>query len=138
MHLLLFRLISLALLSALLTGCGTTSAPTESSTKTTDKTVNSTMDASSSSTPGKNSSTARAEQFSRENFARIKADMAVGGGEHLAALAVLLDVPPKNEERFFALTRTQYAALYATSDTDAGRMLTRLNHAMAADPFLSH
>jgi len=133
---LLYCLIGLTLLSFLLTGCGTTSAPTESSTNTTDKTVNSTTDTTSSSTPGKSSSTTRAEQFTRVNFARVKADMAVGSGEHLAALAVLLDVPPDNEERFFSLARERYAVLYATPETDAGLMLARLNYAMAADPEL--
>ncbi len=126
----------MGLLSFLLTGCGTTSAPTEGSTNTTDNTVNSTTDTTSSSTPGKNSSTARAEQFTRENFAGVQADMAVGKGEHLSALAALLDVPPADEDRFFALTRQQYAVLYASPDTDAGLMLARLNQAMAADPEL--
>ena len=132
----LYTLICLSLLSFLLTGCGTTLAPTEGSTNTTDKTVNSTTDTTSSSTPGKSSSAAGAEQFTRENFAGVQADMAVGKGEHLSALAVLLDVPQDNEERFFSLTRKQYAVLYATPDTDAVLMLARLNLAMAADPEL--
>ncbi len=136
MKYILFSLLGPALLSLVLTGCGTTSAPTESSTKTTDKTVNSTTDATSSSTPGKSSSSARAEQFTRSNFAGVQADMAVGGGEHLAALAVLLNVPPADEDRFFALTRQQYAVLYATPETDAALMLARLNYAMAVDPEL--
>ncbi len=132
----LISFIGLALLSFALTGCGTTSAPTESSTKTIDKTVNSTSDTTSSSTPGKSNSTAQTEQFTKENFAGVQADMAVGEGEHLAALAVLLNVSPADEDRFFALTRERYAVLYATPETDAALMLARLNHAMAVDPEL--
>lgn len=127
------RPVALILLPFFLAGCGTTSAPTESSTKTFDKTTNSTTDTTSSSTPDKSSSTARAERFTQENFAQVKTDMATGGGEHLAALAMLLEVPLDQEERFFFLSKERYAALYGTPNTTAGLMLTRLRGAMDAD-----
>ena len=118
-------------------GCGTTSAPTESSTNTIDKTTNSTTDATSSTSPGSGDGSARAEEFTRLNYAQVQADMAAGGGEHLAALACLLEIPPEQEQRFFVLSREKYAMLYSTPSTTPRRMLTRLSREMAADPQLN-
>ena len=94
------------------------------------------MDTTSSSTPDNSSSTARAEKFTQENFAQVKADMATGGGEHLAALAMLLEIPVAQEAFFFSLSKEHYTTLYGTPNTTARRMLTRLSRAMAADPQL--
>jgi hypothetical protein len=127
----------LVVLPFFLAGCGTTSAPTESSTKTLDKTSNSTMDATSSTSPGNKSSEARAEQFTRENYARVKRDMAAGGGEYLTALGVLLEVPLEKEDVFFALSRKKYATLYPVPQTTASQMLANLHLAMSADPQLT-
>jgi hypothetical protein len=128
----------LIVLSLFPAGCGTTSAPTESSTKTLDKTSNSTMDATSSTSPGNKGSEARAEQFTRENYARVKRDMAVGGGEYLAALGVLLDVPPTKEKDFFSLSREKYATLYPAPHTSASQMLALLHREMSIDPYFTH
>ncbi len=119
-----------------LVGCGTTSAPTESSTNTSDNTTNSTLDVTSSTTPGSADSTARAEAFTHQNYAQIQADMAVGGGEYVAALAYLLQIPPDLEQQFFHLSREKYTTLYGTPNTTPQRMLTRLRREMAADPQL--
>lgn len=120
--------LSFALLWLLLflVGCGTTSAPTESSTKTLDKTTNSTTDTTSSSTPGSNSSSAQAEKFTRHNFAQVQADMAAGGGEHLASLASLLEIPPEQQDKFFRYSRRQFTSLYPTPETTPELLLTRL------------
>jgi len=93
------------------------------------------MDASSSTSPGHKSSEARAEQFARENYARVKRDMAVGGGEYLSALGTLLDVPPAREKDFFALSQKKYATLYPAPRTTASQMLARLRREMSIDPY---
>ena len=128
--------VGFILVSFLLVGCGTTSAPTESSTNTSDNTTNSTMDVTSSTTPGSADSAAQVEVFTRRNYAQIQADMAVGGGEYIAALACLLQIPPDREQHFFHLSRDKYTTLYKTPNTTPQRMLTRLRREMAVDPQL--
>jgi len=126
-------IVTLIVLASFLSGCGTTSAPTESTTNTTDKTTNSTMDATSSSTPGESDSAAQAAKFTQNNFVQVKTDMANGGGEHLTALASLLQVPADKREQFFALSQEKYTVLYATPSTTPRQMLVRLNLEMNAE-----
>ena len=126
-------IVALIALTSFLSGCGTTSAPTESTTNTTDKTSNSTMDATSSSTPGESDSAAQAAKFTQNNFVQVKTDMANGGGEHLTALASLLQVPEDKKEQFFALSQEKYAVLYESSSTTPQQMLARLNLEMDAE-----
>lgn len=122
---------------ALLSGCATTTAPTEASTNTFDKTSNVSLDATSSTSPGSSSSdSAKAEAFTHTNFARVKMDMATGGGEHLQSLAALLHVSPDRQDAFFTLTREKFAVLYSSEATTPHEMLARLNIELAARPEL--
>ena len=128
----LMWLVTLIVSASFLSGCGTTSAPTESTTNTSDKTSNSTMDTTSSSTPGESDSAAEAAKFTQNNFVQVKTDMASGGGEHLTALASLLQVPVTQREQFFALSQEKYTVLYQTPNTTPQQMLARLHFEMDA------
>ena len=128
----IFMAITFIVMVFSLSGCGTTSAPTESTTNTTDKTSNSTMDATSSTSPGKAATEEQVEKFTENNFAQVKVDMARGGGEHLTALAALLNIPKEQENAFFALTQEKYISLYQTDETTVQQMLARLNIERAA------
>jgi hypothetical protein len=110
-------LLSVAL--PLLAACAVTTAPTESSTETVDKTTQATSDLTSSTSPGSSSSLAQAEHFTRIHMASIRQDMAVGGGEHLEALAELLGVGEDAYPAFAARARQQYPILFAGAQPEA-------------------
>lgn len=70
-------------------------------------------------------------------FESLKQEMAQGGGEHLAALAILLGVPAEAHPTFFALVQEQYAALLRSQDTTPLMMLESVQRAMRAHPVLA-
>ncbi len=114
-------------------GCSPTSAPTESVTNTVDNTVNGVIDFSSSSTPGSSDSgSAGVEAFTRANYADLKMEMAAGSGEHVQALATLLDIPGEKRCRFFTLLKQEYGSLYPTPQTPPDVMLASLYTTMDA------
>ena len=120
--------------------CATTTAPTESSSKTFRNTTDASSKFTSSTSPGGGSSeSAKKEQalaFSKVNLERIKTDMALGGGEHLTSLATLLDIPAHNQQEFFALTKTNFSALFDYENTTAEELLARLDNELDANPNL--
>ncbi|WP_447975032.1 DUF3015 family protein [Nitrospira sp. Kam-Ns4a] len=79
----------------------------------------------------------KANVFASLNFESLAADMARGGGEHLASLADLLGVPAERRPAFFALAQERYAHLTAAGQTSAAAMIRALNEAMAAHPVLA-
>lgn len=72
--------------------------------------------------------------FTQTHLERLKQDMAVGQGEHLAALATLLGIEPSRQPDFFALTQRQFAELFPSDRTTAAELLAALDRAMLADP----
>ncbi|WP_051305685.1 DUF3015 family protein [Desulfogranum mediterraneum] len=112
---------------ALLSGCATTTAPTESSTKTFDKTTNAALDLTSSTSPGSSGSgSAGVAAFTRANYAALQAEMAAGSGEHLAALAGLLQIPAQEQPAFFQTVQQEYGWLYPAAGTSPEQMLAAL------------
>ena len=63
--------------------------------------------------------------------------MAVGGGENLETLAVLMDVEEADRPAFYALTKQNFAALFPSNDVTAGDLLTNLDHVLAEDAQLA-
>jgi hypothetical protein len=120
--------------------CATTTAPTESSTKTFHNTTDASSKFTSSTSPGGGSSDlAKKEQalaFSKVNLERIKTDIALGGGEHLTSLATLLDIPARNQQEFFTLTKTNFSTLFGPENTTAEELLARLDTELNANPYL--
>jgi hypothetical protein len=76
----------------------------------------------------------RASEFAIANFARLKQDMAAGGGEYLASLAALLEVPPERQTEFFAFAQQQFPLLFDSEQVTAEQMLATLYAQMAVDP----
>ena len=132
----------IAVLSVLsvICACAVTTAPTEASSGTLENTTNASSKFTSSTSPGSDSGeSAQKEQalaFSRVQLERIKTDMAVGGGEHLAALATLLGVPSDNQPQFFALTKANFSTLFSSEQTTAEELLARLDSQLDAHPAL--
>jgi hypothetical protein len=124
----------------ILYACATTTAPTESSTKTFHNTTDASSKFTSSTSPGGGSSDlAKKEQalaFSKVNFERIKTDIALGGGEHLTSLATLLDIPARNQQEFFTLTKTNFSTLFGPENSTAEELLARLDIELNANPYL--
>ena len=57
----------------------------------------------------------------------IASDMARGGGEYLAALATLLNVPASNEADFFAVSQQRYLSL-PRADLSPDSFVSALRH----------
>jgi hypothetical protein len=60
--------------------------------------------------------------------------MAAGGGEYLASLAALLEVPPERQTEFFAFAQQQFPLLFDSEQVTAEQMLATLYAQMAVDP----
>jgi Protein of unknown function (DUF3015) len=109
---------------------------------TTTETVQNTSDVSSdftSSTSPRSSNSNISEKVSKfidQNFDRIREDMALGGGEHLASLATLLDIPEAQQPNFFRLTKEKFSILYSSANTTPEEMLTKLNEELTTHPDL--
>ena len=134
--------LMIAVLSVLsvLYACAVTTAPTEASSNTFENTTDASSKFTSSTSTGSDSGeSAQNEQalaFSRVQLERIKTDMAVGGGEHLAALAALLGVPSDNQPEFFALTKANFSTLFSSEQTTAEELLARLDNQLYTHPAL--
>jgi len=79
----------------------------------------------------------QAALFANLNFDNLSQEMAQGGGEHLASLAVILGVPEERRAEFFAMTQEKYATLVQSGETSPRAMLTSLQEAMDAHPVLA-
>jgi hypothetical protein len=133
-------IIAVLSLSSFICSCAVTTAPTEASSDTFENTTDASSKFTSSTSTGSDSGdSAQNEQalaFSRVQLERIKTDMAVGGGEHLAALATLLGVPSDNQPQFFALTKANFSTLFGSEQTTAEELLARLDNQLDAHPAL--
>ncbi|MCB2168190.1 MAG: DUF3015 domain-containing protein [Deltaproteobacteria bacterium] len=135
-----WRVVAVLGIISMVYACATTTAPTESSTKTFHNTTDASSKFTSSTSPGGGSSDlAKKEQalaFSKVNLERIKTDIALGGGEHLTSLATLLDIPARNQQEFFTLTKTNFSTLFGPENTTAEELLARLDTELNANPYL--
>jgi hypothetical protein len=101
--------------------------------------MKSSSDFTSSTTPSSSSKPSqeeKAKSFARDNFFRLKEDMALGKGEHLASLATLLGVPEQHQAEFFALTKEKFPSLVRSEQVTADEMFMALNQELAAHPHL--
>ena len=112
----------------LLTGCmSTTSAPTEITSDGLGTISDITSDITSSTSPdSSDSDDAEAEAFILHNRDRIARDMAMGTGEHLAALAVLLKIPTDKQESFFKLSQQNFNRIFSQDEINEKELLNRL------------
>jgi hypothetical protein len=68
------------------------------------------------------------------NLDNLKSDLARGQGEYLAAVSMLLQVPPQRENEFFALAQQHYPALAGEDRTAVSQKLIALSQDIGA-PF---
>jgi hypothetical protein len=79
----------------------------------------------------------RIQMFAGANIDRLAREMALGEGESLEALAVLMSVDVADRPAFYALTQAQFATLFPKSEMTSGEMLVALNRVMAEDQRLA-
>lgn len=134
------RMIAVLGVLSVFNACAVTTKTTESSSNTVQNSADVISKFTSSTSPGADSgASAKNEQalaFSKVQLERIKTDMAVGGGEHLASLATLLGVPSDNQPQFFAMTKTNFSKLFSSDPTTAEELLARLDDQLDAHPAL--
>ena len=75
--------------------------------------------------------------FALLNFENLTQEMAQGGGEHLASLATLMDVPAEQHPAFFAMTQERYLSLVQAGETSSVALVKSLNEAIAKNPVLA-
>lgn len=75
--------------------------------------------------------------FALLNFENLTQEMAQGGGEHLASLATLMDVPAEQHPAFFAMTQERYLSLVQAGETSSVAFVKSLNDAIAKNPVLA-
>ena len=86
---------------------------------------------------GRFSKIEEATLFASLTFDNLSQEMAQGGGEHLASLAMLLGVPAEQQPEFFALTQEKYTTLIQSGEATPAAMLKALHEAMAEHPVLA-
>jgi hypothetical protein len=79
----------------------------------------------------------RIQMFAGANIDRLAREMALGEGEALEALAVLMSVEQADRPAFYALTQAQFVAIFPRSEMTSGEMLVALNRVMADDARLA-
>ncbi len=127
----LYKLISFlffGLWVALFAGCTTTSAPSETATDMTGNVVDVSSGFVSSSSPDSIfEDSAKVEEFVFKNFARVKFDIAVGAGEYVSALGLLLHIPSERESEFLCFAKKRYSLLFPSESTTSAEMIASLN-----------
>ncbi|MDH3348044.1 MAG: DUF3015 domain-containing protein [Desulfobulbaceae bacterium] len=119
--------IGLAFLTLLIGCMSTTSVPTEITSDGLGTISDITSDITSSTSPdSSNSDNSEAETFIRQNRNRIARDMAMGTGEHLAALAILLKIPTDKQDEFFDLSQRNFTQIFSYNEINEKELLYRI------------
>lgn len=120
--------ITLIASSMILSSCAVTTRATEGSSETFGNTSEASSKFSSSTFPNSDDEAKLEEvtKFARTNLERLRADMAVGHGEYLTALAILLEISKSRQEAFYTMTKTRYRHLFNSPETTAEELLVRL------------
>ncbi len=115
---------------SLLSSCAVTTESTEASSETFGNTSDASTDLTSSTSERdeEDKEAARLLRYVKANFDRIRSDIAVGEGEHLATLAVLLDIDQSKTDQFFQLSKSHFNELYPYNDTTPEQFVKHLNH----------
>ncbi|ATO18214.1 hypothetical protein BS636_00225 [Acinetobacter sp. LoGeW2-3] len=80
--------------------------------------------------------TAQVVTFTNENAESLARDMAVGEGESLNVLAELLNIKSADKARFFAVSKQNFASIYAAENQTSLEVLASLQQVMANDDVL--
>ncbi|MEE9398101.1 MAG: DUF3015 family protein [Methylococcales bacterium] len=129
-----YSIITTSFVVLLLSSCATTT--TEGTGASSGSIENSSESFSdfTSSTSGDDDKDARAAKvmiFVKSNFNRVRSDMAVGAGEYLTTLAVLLSIDNAKKEHFYVFTKENFGHLFVSSETTAEELVAHLYREMA-------
>ena len=75
--------------------------------------------------------------FASGNLDPLARDMARGSGEHLDALAELMEIDSKHRPAFRSFTKRNFALLFPHDEVTVGEFLLNLDHLIAEDNKLS-
>lgn len=117
---------------AILSSCALTTDMTESGSGSFENTIEAFSDLTTSSTPDDDEEAKNAQvlKFVKFNYSRVRSDMAVGKGEYLTTLAILLAVEDNKKEQFYTLMKNNFNRLFVSSETSAEEFVSRLNSEM--------
>lgn len=79
----------------------------------------------------------RAPAFAAANIDQLASDMATGQGESLEALATIYGIEGADRAAFFAMTKTNYGQIFASSSTTSTDVVASVETLMKADARLS-
>ena len=119
------------------TSCAVTNTATESVQNTSEASTDVTSTTGNAVADKNASPREKAIAFADANFDRLRAEMAVGNGEHLSSLGFILGVPDDRQEVFFALTKNRFASLFESDQTTPEQFMTRLELELSTHPHLT-
>jgi DUF3015 family protein len=129
------RLLGVMGLTIAVSSCAVTVESLEASSETINNTTDASSDFTSSTSPREASTSKQgAKAFTSYNFARLREDMAVGGGEHLASLAALLNIPDSDRPAFFRFTKERFSAWFNSEQATPDEVLAKLTAELADYP----
>ena len=67
-----------------------------------------------------------AKRFMEQNFVKVKADIAVGDGEYLRAVAEIFEIQPNLRSTFYAKSKALYPELFRSNSMNAAETVDRL------------
>ena len=79
----------------------------------------------------------KTEFFVAATFENLAGDMPRDHGEHLAALAILLNVPTDHQQMFYTLAQERYRELIGRGETSPSALIKALDEAMAGYPVVA-
>ncbi len=126
----LYSVVVILCAISLLSSCAVTTESTEASSETFGNTSDASTDLTSSTSEKdeEDKQAARLLRYVRANFDRIRSDIAVGEGEHLATLAVLLDIDESKTHQFYQLSKSHFNELYPYDETTPEQLVKHLGH----------
>lgn len=134
-----FNLLGALFVALALSACAVTTDTTESSTETFENTTDASTDFTSSTSPrddDHHSMRSRINEFAAANLERLREDMALGSGEHLSALADLLQVSEADRPAFYGFVKERFSEWFSSDRITAEDWLAKLRSDLANRPEL--
>lgn len=78
----------------------------------------------------------RVNMFASANMDALVRDMAMGGGESLETLAVLMEIDEPDRAAFYQLTKDNFVSIFPSDSVTVGEMMGTIDTLMAEDDAL--
>lgn len=134
-----FNALGALFVALALSSCAVTTDSTESTTETFENTTDASSDFTSSTSPRDkhdHSARSRINEFAAANFERLREDMALGSGEHLAALADLLQISEVDRPVFYQFIKARFSTWFGSDRISAEDWLAKFMTDLADRPEL--